>query len=116
MTFWQRLLQAFREPPKLQDGSLELSDSGFILTLRGERTAVDWSEVEEIWAFKRDLFTVDQICLQFKLTERPPVLVTEDDEGFSALEDALQKLPLAESKWREKVTFPAFAENQMRIY
>ena len=77
-----------------------------------------WSEVAKVSAYKRDLFTVDQICLLFE-TARGPLEVNDDMMGWTELLEALpDRLPgfPPVSSWFSGVAYPAFVENCRVLY
>lgn len=83
-----------------------------------QRHVLGWEEIEEVWAYKRDLFTVDQICLDIK-GEDVEIFVTEDIPGWAELIAALPAgLPgcLSQEEWLSAVTHPAFEENLTLLY
>lgn len=83
-----------------------------------QRQVLGWEEIEEVWAYKRDLFTVDQICLAIK-GEDVELFVTEDISGWAELIAALPTgLPgcLPPEEWLSGVTHPAFEENLTLLY
>lgn len=78
-----------------------------------------WSEVLRVVSFKRDLFTVDLICLQLTFMELESVEVDEDMGGWQEFVEALPgSLPGARpfSEWFKDVAFPAFATNETIVY
>jgi len=61
-------------------------------TLENERSelTIEWRAVVSIFAFKRDLFAVDLICLCLNLNDDTAVEVAEDMNGWDGL---VTKLP-----------------------
>jgi hypothetical protein len=79
---------------------------------------VKWSEVNGIVAFKRDLYSVDLICMGFTTAEGS-VEVNEEMEGWEALTDALPLyLPGTPSPadWWNGVVQPPFAANPTILF
>ena len=78
-----------------------------------------WRDVLRIDAFKRDLYTVDVICLAFVLSDDTEVEIDEDMKGFPSL---VQKLPeyvpgcQTWDQWFRPVAVPAFELNLTTIY
>lgn len=99
------------------DRRIRLSTAGFeVETRSGSRLCVMWENVVEIVAYKRDLFTFDEICLGFR---------TRGSEGFwpagednRRFDDLLKKpehrYPRIRSDWWEAVVKPASEENWTR--
>ena len=79
---------------------------------------VEWSSVREIAAFKRDLFSYDELCIGFRTDDTDRYAeVWESDPGYAEL---LAELPrhFAEIRtdWFEQVAHPAFATNWTTIW
>ena len=84
----------------------------------GER-AIEWQAVVSIFAFKRDLFAVDLICLCVNMNDDTAVEVAEDMKGWEALAMKLPEyLPGCKKfeQWFEAVAIPAFKPNVTEIY
>ena len=97
---------------------VEFDDCGFRLIQQQKvLREVRWADIQEIVAFKRDLFSYDAICLGFRIDERDHfVEVAEDYPGYKPfLSTVEQRFPLKDDWWRE-VAFPAFATNWTTIW
>ena len=72
-----------------------------------------FSEVKEVFAFKRDLLTIDQICFGFRTGDDGTYCeVDEHMSGYDALLKALEiKYEIKLEHWFSKVAFPAFEKN-----
>ena len=83
---------------------------------KGDASELRWSEVEEVHAYKRDLFTTDLICFAFKKSGTEEYYeVHEVMGGYHDLLEALQShLPKFTLEWFSDVAFPAF-ETKRRI-
>jgi hypothetical protein len=57
----------------------------------GNTEMIKWNDVEEVHAFKRDLGSVDLICLSFKKTYKEKYY--EINEGMVGYHDLLEILP-----------------------
>lgn len=97
-----------------------LSDDGERLRLAkgNDRLELPWKDVEEIRAFKRDLFSIDLICLAFKREGKDEyVEVHEEMAGYHDLLQALPtRLPGFTLAWFLDVAFPAFETNHQTIW
>jgi|GEM_PF-3504000 len=97
-----------------------LTPDEIALQIKGQEEEVvtfAWTDVEEIHAFKRDLFTVDLICIEFLLGENQAVEIHEGMVGYHDLQPWLQKkFPEIDSNWFADVAFPAFATNYKVIW
>ena len=76
---------------------------------------LDWSAIESIAAFKRDLVTFDDVWFQL---EGPgePVMVCEEQPGFAAWEAALVSQFPSAASWRDQVIQPPFAQSFTLLY
>ena len=63
-----------------------------ITSSKGDASELRWSEVEEVHAYKRDLFTTDLICLAFRKSGTEECYeVHEEMAGYHDLLEALQR-------------------------
>lgn len=84
------------------------------------RVHLAWDRVLSVYGFKRDCFTIDQICLLLGDDESDRwIEVTEDDSGYKALLEELpvrvQGFPCAEEWWR-RVALPPFETQLTLLY
>jgi hypothetical protein len=97
-----------------------LSEDGERLKVnKGEGSMeLPWNEVEEVHAFKRDLFTTDLICLAFKRAGMNEYLeIHEEMAGYHDLLQTLpSRLPGFSVGWFFDVAFPAFETNHRTIW
>jgi hypothetical protein len=85
-----------------------------------ERTITfTWQEVTQVMVFKRDIFSVDLICMVFELNGKETIEVNEEMKGWKTLVEAVPiYLPgaLTQGEWWEKVAWPAFELCLTHIY
>jgi hypothetical protein len=75
-----------------------------------------WDEVREVVTFKRDFGVRDDVRLAFRLAD-DWVEVSEEDEGWSALAEAMAKhLPGIPAEWYLEVMTPAFETNYRVLF
>jgi hypothetical protein len=110
-------------PPKPSDFAVSIDAAG--VTVISKRPAsepacsVAWSKIVRVVAFKRDMFTVDCICLQFATADGTATEVNEEMAGWEALTAAIPEHLPGSKVWNEcfsKVAFPAFATNETVIF
>jgi hypothetical protein len=89
-----------------------------ITTAKGATLELCWSEVEEVHAYKEDLFNIDRIWLAFKkLGKEEYYKIHEDMMGYHNLLNVLPGyLPEFTSDWFRSVAVPAFARNHRVIW
>ena len=85
-------------------------------------TEIRWMDIQEIAAFKKDGFTYDLICLDFKLSDPDPkcehhIVVHEEMAGWKELTGELHRIfSNLDPGWWTKVAFPAFATNPTSVW
>jgi hypothetical protein len=98
--------------------AMKLSWLGLEQNDRGE-IVIAWQDTVRVEAFKRDLYAVDLICLDFVLNDNKAVEINEEMEGFDSLVNKLPEyLPGCQKfeQWFLVVAIPAFKENNTVIY
>jgi hypothetical protein len=85
---------------------------------KGDASELRWDEVDEVHAYKRDLFTTDLICLAFKKSGKEEFYeVHEEMAGYHDLLETLSRhLPEFTTEWFFSVAFPAFDTNHRLIW
>ena len=85
-----------------------------------ETTRITWRQVTDVFAYKRDCFAYDQICLLVEASDIDRrIEVREDDEGYEGL---IQQLPLrldgapTLDEWWNTVVLPPFETQWKRLY
>lgn len=104
-----------------QPGSatITLSPDGFsIAKADGPPHCVAWASVQEIFAFKIDLFTCDSLQLGIRVSDDGTYWqVGEDDAGFhKLLAEIERRFGIAHDDWYSDVVFPAFAANRRTLW
>jgi hypothetical protein len=92
---------------------VEFDDSGFRLIQDGKVLhEISWTDIDEIFGFKRDCLIYDVICLGFRIDETDQIVeVAEDFPGFDQFLEALEQRFSLKSNWWRKVAVPAFETN-----
>lgn len=77
-----------------------------------------WDEVTRIVTYKRDLFSVDLICLDFFVESQQLTYTTHEEmQSFRDLCEQMQhSFPSIGEGWWSEVAFPAFATNEKILY
>jgi hypothetical protein len=85
---------------------------------KGDFSQLQWIDVEEVRAFKRDLVTTDLICLEFKKLGKEEYY--EINEEMAGYHDLLELIPEHLTKfnleWFSSIARPAFASNHQVIW
>ena len=112
-------------PPNERDYHYAISfdSSAFTVTnlrdRRQEAVTMSWQDVSQVTAFKRDLFTVDCICLFLARSDDIGVELDEEMASWKSFIEALpQYLPGCKpwSEWFMDVAFPAFETKLTLVY
>lgn len=112
------LVRLFRRKRTDLPNRLVSDEEGFSFYVgEDERWRVRWDEIEQIVAYKLDLFTVDQLRLDFLTHTGAKITIHEDLDGFNEFRERMDaSLPHIKPGWWSMVVFPAFDENRTVIY
>ena len=94
---------------------LVLEADGFAILEPAGAKHVRWNAIRQVSAFKRDLLTVDMLCLAIATTAEI-VEINEEMSGYSAIELALCTRLGIGIDWKMHVLFPAFAPNATLLF
>jgi len=102
--------------------SIQCDEAGLTQTVKREDEdeviRLAWDQVANVFAYKRDLYSVDQICFVIECTDFR-IEVREGDEGYEGLVAQMRSnIPCfpAQDQWWEAVALPPFAPNWTKIY
>jgi hypothetical protein len=105
------------------DHDLVLTEIGFeIRSLKKQPpdfVSVVWAHITEASAYKRDLFSHDQVCIEFTIDDETSIEIHEEMRGFC---DLCERIPavlpgaLVFSSWYMKITTPAFEPCLTRLF
>lgn len=115
MSLFSKLKKRF-SPPEM---AVRCSDQGLeILKDETVQSRVSWTDVREIFAYKDDLFTYDDICVGFRVADDGTYYwVSEDFIGYEAMLKELKiHYPGFREDWFGTAAFPAFAYNRTTIW
>jgi hypothetical protein len=93
--------------------------SGFtILDGKKEPVIGSWAMVKEVFAFKQDRITFDDICIGFRFSNDGSYWwVAEDYVGFEDFhQEVKRKFPGITQNWLAEVATPPFAENRTTLW
>lgn len=117
--------EALDVPPSPRDYqySITFDAEGFtVVDIRGrghESATMQWIEVQRAVAFKRDLFTVDCICVSFARADGTTIEVNEEMARWRRFVESIpEHLPDCKpwSDWFSIVAFPPFAPSETVLY
>ena len=68
---------------------------------------MSWDDIQRITAYKIDMFSWDEVRMEFKTREKA-VVITEESPGFvQFMAEVVRRFP-STSEWHSKVSQPAF--------
>ena len=114
---YQVIARAFR--PRQRQLRLAAGEEEVRLFAEGREVwCFRWDEVVRIETYKRDIFSMDLVCLDFFIVSREvPCRTHEDMQGFPELRECMQRqLSSISESWWQQVASPPFATNHMVLY
>ncbi|MFZ1786879.1 MAG: hypothetical protein WAT92_01150 [Saprospiraceae bacterium] len=95
---------------------ISILEDGFEINNGNNTDQIKWAEIEKIIAFKKELVTEDQICLEFESNNRT-FYCSEDYEGWIEFEEMLrQQITQIDETWKSSVSYPPFEESKTTIF
>ena len=100
----------------VDNGIFDYTEDGFTITLK-ELKKIKWTQIQSIFAYKVDLLTTDEICIDVFCDYDISFRVTEETAGwFVFLERLKEQFPTIEEDWNINIAQPAFATNLTLVY
>ncbi len=97
-------------------GQFEYFDYGFRVTENLKLTEINWMDIQEITAYKVDLYTVDEIRIAIA-SDKSNITISEETPGYFVFKETIKNIfPDSDKDWEHRVIMPAFAENLTIIY
>ncbi len=97
-------------------GIFTYDDEGFTIKLKESFERILWNEIEKLVAYKMDLGTIDEICLDVVYGEYQ-ITITEETPGwYQFVEKTKEIFPFIAKNWDSTIVYPAFATNLTIIY
>lgn len=95
----------------------DLGDTGFTANTESSQFFVQWQNIGTMTAYKVDLITSDEMCLQITLKNGTELIANESSEGWVDFCQYIKKVfPKISPSWDIDLMFPAFASNRTTIY
>ena len=89
---------------------------GFEIDLKDGFHSIKWTDIERLQAYKADLLTTDEICIDI-IFDNKTIIVTEETKGWYQFIDKLKSsLPLTNDNWEAVVLENPFEYNLTTIY
>jgi hypothetical protein len=102
---------------KLNDlGIFSYNSSGFDIDLKDAFHSIKWTDIERLQAYKADLLTTDEICINIIFNNKA-IIVTEETKGWYQFIDKVKSaLPLTIDNWEAMVLETTFEYNSTTFY
>ncbi|WP_435226445.1 SRPBCC family protein [Niabella hirudinis] len=98
-------------------GAFSYTPDGFIPEETLLRAYYAWADVETIFAYKKDLVTTDEICLDLFTKKGIRVFINESLPGWDRfLQKLSERLPLIPEGWEWQVAQPPFETNLTLLF
>lgn len=105
------------EKRKNSTGFFTYSRTGFRFKDKKTDFSCEWGDIESILAYKKDLFTVDRICLQIQKSAGDFLNIHEDIDGFFVFKEQMHaNMPGIHRNWELGVMDPAFELSPTWVY
>ncbi|WP_339886844.1 hypothetical protein [uncultured Flavobacterium sp.] len=96
-------------------GMFEYNEQGFKFTSKDSENFIKWTDIEEINAYKKDVYAYDLIMMEICLGENT-LIINEETPGWFQLVIKLKEMfPNIPKDWEMKITQPPFAKNYTNI-
>jgi len=114
---FKKLIENYRKN-KLPD-VLELTPNGYRITKADDvLVEVKWADVQEVFAFKKDLLAVDLICIGFRTDAAGTYYVIHEE--LPGYKETCSQLPKVfegiQEDWFADVAFPPFETNLITLW
>jgi hypothetical protein len=100
----------------VDNGIFRYRETGFTISLTDTKN-IEWNKIQSILAYKLDLMTTDEICIDIFCDDNISFRVTEETAGwFVFIERLKEQFPTVEEDWNISIAHPAFATNLTLLY
>lgn len=98
-------------------GDFTYTATGFELPTTTGRRLVNWTDIQAMFGYKRDLYTTDLVCLDIFCVDGQGIRLHEELPGwFQFIRKLPEHFPSVKPGWEIALTFPAFETNLTLIY
>jgi hypothetical protein len=109
-------LASEREAWQADPGGIAYFDGGFrVPSFTGDRM-VAWGDLRAVFAYKRDLYATDEICLDVFFPEDSSFTITEEMAGWHIFVQQLEAHLTLPAGWFAEVSVPAFETKLTLLY
>ena len=104
------------EDRQADPGDMTYVDGGFRVPSATGYQQVAWNDLRAVFAYKRDLYTTDEICLDVFLPEDSSFTITEETAGWYVFVQQLEAHLSIPPGWFVEVSVPAFETRLTLLY
>ena len=98
-------------------GIFEYTNDGFELPIEKEHVLIKWIEIQKITAYKKDLFTTDEIWLIVEVDNDKSFEINETTPGwYQFIKKIEMKFQSISNTWFKDISVPAFERNETVLY
>lgn len=97
-------------------GKFIYDDDGFIFQFKSEQQKIKWTDIERLVAYKQDLLTTDEICVDI-IYNNWQTTITEETRGwYQFIEKTKLIFPSIPKNWDSEIVHPPFETNLTILY
>lgn len=98
-------------------GIFEYTDNGFNFTVNDQTIFIAWTDIDAIFAYKRDLMVIDELNMEIFLKNDFRIKLTEETAGWYQFILKLKEVfPEIDKAFDIELIFPAFETNLTLVY
>lgn len=97
-------------------GKFGYDDDGFTIDFTSGPLKIFWTDIEQLIAYKQDMFTYDEVCIDIKYNDLV-ITISEATPGwYQFIIKTKQVFPSISATWDIDIVHPAFETNLTILY
>jgi hypothetical protein len=97
-------------------GKFTYEADGFIFEFKSGQQKIKWTDIERLIAYKQDLLTTDEICLDIVYNNWQTTITEETPGWYQFIEKTKIIFSTIPKNWDSEIVHPAFATNLSILY
>ncbi len=97
-------------------GKFTYEGDGFTFQFNTEQQKIKWADIERLLAYKRDLMTIDEICMDIIFNNGQTTITEETPGWYLFVEKTKLVFPGIPKNWDTEIAQPPFATNLTILY
>ena len=97
-------------------GKFTYEDDGFNFQFKSKKQKIRWTEIERLIAYKQDLMTTDEICIDIVFNNWQTTITEETPGWYQFVERTKFIFPDIPKNWDSEIVYPAFSTNFTILY